>query len=161
MSIYSRLWADDNNRMFMSCGTTLSLVIELKAQIWNHIEIMDLRELHWLLSIEVIWNCEEWTIALSQWSYLDLIICHFGFDDLKPVSTPMELHIKLTNIQSPSTSTKYASVQHILYHKAIRLLIYATLGTHPDILYAVSTVSCFSSNPRLAHCEAMQWFYSM
>ena len=93
MSIYSRLWTDDNNKMFMSCGTTLSLVIELKAQIWNHVEIMNLRELHWLLSIEVTWNHEEQTIALLQWFYLDLIICHFGFDDLKPVSIPMELHI--------------------------------------------------------------------
>ena len=139
--------------------SSLSLVIELKAQIRNHIEITDLGELHWLLGIEVMRNCEERTIALSQWSYLDSIICHFGFDNLKPVSTPMEPHIKLTNAQSPLTGAEYTSIQHIPYREAIGSLMYATLGTHPDISYAVSTVSRFTSNPGLPHWEAVQRIY--
>ena len=135
--------------------SALSLVIELKVQIRNHVEITDLSELHWLLGIEVMCNHEEQTIALLQRSYLELIICRFGFDDLKPVSTPMEPHIKLTNTQSPLTGTEYASVQHIPYCKAIRSLMYAVLSTRLDISYAVSTVLCFTSNPGLPHWEAV------
>ena len=88
-------------------ASALSLIVELKAQIRNHVKIMDLGELHWLLGIEVMRNREEQTIALSQRSYLDSIIHHFRFDDLKPILTPMEPHIKLTNTQSPSTGTEY------------------------------------------------------
>ena len=128
-------------------ASSLSLVIELKVQIRNHVEITDLGELHWLLGIEVMRNHEEQTIVLSQRSYLDSIIRCFGFDDLKPVLTPMEPHIKLTNAQSPSTGAEYASVQHIPYHEAIGSLMYAALGTCPDISYAVSTVSRFTSTP--------------
>ena len=137
-------------------ASTLALVVELKVQIRNHVEIMDLSKLHWLLGIKVTRNREERTIALSQQSYLELIIHHFRFNDLKPVSTPMEPHIKLTNAQSPSTGTKYASIQHIPYRKAIGSLMYATLGTHPDISYAISTISHFLSNPRLPHWEAVR-----
>ena len=92
--------------------SALSLVVELKVQIRNRVEITDLGKLHWLLGIEVMHNCEERTLALSQWSYLESIIRRFRFNNLKPVLTPMEPHIKLTNAQSPLTGTEYTSVQH-------------------------------------------------
>ena len=94
-----------------------------------------------------------------QWSYLESITCRFGFDELKPISTPMEPHIKLTNAQSPSTGAEYVSMQHIPYCEAIGLLMYAALSTHPDISYAVSTVSCFLSNPGMPHWEAVRHIY--
>ena len=139
--------------------SALSLIDELKMQIRKHVEITDLSELHWLLSIEVTRNREEQTIALSQRSYLESIIHCFRFNELKPILTPMEPHIKLTNAQSPLTGAKYASMQHIPYHKAIGSLMYAALGTHPDISYAISTVSRFSSNPGLPHWEAVHRIY--
>ena len=139
--------------------SALSLIVELKVQIRNHVEITDLSKLHWLLSIKVTQNREKRTIALSQRSYLDSIIHCFGFDNLKPVSTPMEPHIKLTNAQSPLTGAEYASIQHIPYCEAIRSLMYAALGTRPDISYAISTILCFTSNPRLPHWEAVRHIY--
>ena len=107
--------------------SSLSLVVELKTQIRKHVEIMDLGELHWLLGIEVTRNREERTITLSQRSYLESITHHFGFDELNPVSSPMEPHIKLTNAQSPSTSAKYAAMQHIPYREAVGSLMYSDL----------------------------------
>ena len=94
-----------------------------------------------LLDIEVMQNCKECTIALSQCSYLESITHHFGFNELKPVLSPMEPHTKLTNAQSPSTSAKYAAMQHIPWCEAVGSLMYAALSTHPDIFYAISTVS--------------------
>ena len=37
--------------------------------------------------------------------------------------------------------------------------MYAMLGTRPDILYAVTTVSKFSSNPRMAHWNVVKQIY--
>ena len=71
----------------------------------------------------------------------------------------MEPHIKLTNTQSPLTGAEYATMQHILYREAISSLMYAALGTHPDISYAISTISCFCSNPGTPHWEAVRRIY--
>ena len=140
-------------------ASSLSLVVELKAQIRKHVKITDLGELHWLLGIKVTRNHKEWTIALSQWSYLESITRCFGFDELKPISSPMEPHIKLTNTQSPSTGAEYTTMQHIPYCEAVSSLMYTALGTRPDISYAISTVSCFCSNPGMLHWEAVRRIY--
>jgi len=42
------------------------------------------------------------------------------------------------------------------YHEAVGSLMYAALGTRPDIAYAVQTVSRFSSKPGLDHWEAVK-----
>jgi len=42
------------------------------------------------------------------------------------------------------------------YHEAIGSLMYASLGTRPDISFAVQTLSHFAVNPGLAHWEAVK-----
>ena len=102
---------------------------------------------------------DEYTIALLQRTYVDSIIRRFNSKDLKPVSNPMEPSTKLHSGQSPSTGTEFTAMRHIPYREAIGSLMYASLGTHPDISYAVTTVSRFSSNPRPAHWDAVRRIY--
>lgn len=68
----------------------------------------------------------------------------------------METSIQLTLAQSPSTTQEIAYMQNIHYHEAVGSLMYASLGTCPDITYAVQTVSQFSRNPGQAHWEAVK-----
>jgi hypothetical protein len=138
---------------------SISHVDELKAMIRKHVEITDLGQLHWLLGIEVTRNRDAHTISLSQRSYVDSIIRRFNFEDLKPVSNPMEPSTRLHSGQSPSTGTEFVAMHHIPYHEAVGSLMYASLGTRPDISYAVTTVSCFSSNPGPAHWDAVRRIY--
>lgn len=140
-------------------ATTVDLITKLKGQFREYVEITDLGELHWLLGIEVTRDRDARTISLSQKSYIDSIIRRFNFDELKPVSSPMEPHVKLTTTQSPSTSAEYAAMRHIPYREAVGSLMYAALGTRPDISYAVTTVSRFSSNPGMPHWEAVRRIY--
>jgi len=134
-------------------------ISELKNEIRKNVEITDLRELHWLLSIEVTRNRDQHTISLSQCSYIDSIIRCFSFDNLKPVSNPMEPSAGLHSGQSPSTGTEFAAMRHIPYQEAIGSLMYALLGTRPDISYAVTTVSRFSGNPGMVHWDAVRRIY--
>ena len=140
-------------------ASSLALVVAFKAELSKHVEIMDLGELHWLLGIKVTRNREECSLALSQCSYLESIIRHFNFNDLKPVSLPMELNVKLSSSQSPTTGADFAAMQHIPYREAVGLLMYATLGTRPDISYAVTNVSRFSSNPGMPHWDTVHHIY--
>jgi len=95
------------------------------------VEISDLGELHWLLGMEIKRDCKQHTLHLSQRSYIDSIIRRYHPEDLKPVSTPVETHIRLSTSQSPSTAAEVAQMRDIHYHEAIGSLMYAVLGTRP------------------------------
>jgi hypothetical protein len=68
----------------------------------------------------------------------------------------METSIRLTSAQSPSSTEEIARMRNIPYHEAVGSLMYASLGTRPDITYAVQTVSRFTKNPGAAHWEAVK-----
>ena len=89
-------------------------------------------------------------------AFLHSILWCYGFDDTKPVSTPMDTNICLTSAQSPTTTEEFVRMRNIPYHEAIGSLMYVSLGTRPNITFAVQTVSHFSSKPGTAHWEAVK-----
>ena len=137
-------------------ATSITLIADFKARISEHVEITDLGELHWLLGIEIKRDRERHTIHLSQRSYIDSILRRYGLQDLKPVSIPMDVNIRLTTAQSPSTTAEIAQMRDVPYHEAVGSLMYAALGTCPDIAFAVQTVSRFSMKPGPVHWEAVK-----
>ena len=74
---------------------SMHLIDSFKASIKKHVEISNLGELHWILGIEVHCECENKRIHLSQCAYLNSILQRYGFEDIKPISLPMETSIKL------------------------------------------------------------------
>ena len=93
---------------------------------------------------------------LSQHSYINSILQHYGFDDAKPISTPMDPNVCLTSAQSPSMTEEFARMRNIPYHEAVGSLMYVSLGTCPDITFAVQSTSRFSLKPRTTHWEAVR-----
>ncbi len=72
---------------------SMALVNTFRTDLGKHIELMDLSQLHWMLGLEVKCDCEAGSIHLSQCTYLDSIIWHFSFDELKPLSTPFDTQV--------------------------------------------------------------------
>ena len=140
-------------------ATNLALIEHLKHGIKRFVEITDLGELHWLLGIEIRQNREACTISLSQHAYIKLIIHWFRFEDLKPISTPMDPSAKLSVMQSPLTRSQYTAMMHIPYCEAIGALMYTMLSTWPDILYAITMVSKYSGNPGTLYWKAVKQVY--
>ena len=56
---------------------------------------------------------------------------------------------------SPITE-ETAKMCNIPYHEAVGSLMYTSLGTRPDITYAVQTLSRFLTKPGTAHWEAVK-----
>ena len=135
------------------------MIHEFKSDMKKHVEVTDLGELHWLLGIEIVRNRDACTISMSQRSYIDSIIHRFGLEDLKPLSLPMDPNSRLSVMQSPSMGAQYVAMRNIPYCEAVGTMMYAMLGTRPDISYAVTTLSKFSSNPGSAHWEAVKRVY--
>ena len=137
-------------------GKSQVLIDRFKVEIAKSVDITDMGGLHWILGIEVCRVQEERRILLSQKSYINSILRRYGFEDLKPISTPMDPANQLTSAQSPSTTEEFATMRNMPYHEAVGSLMYAMLGTCPDICYAVQTVSRFNSKPGLVHWEAVK-----
>jgi hypothetical protein len=136
--------------------TSLKIMSDLKTRISQHVEVTDLGELHWLLGIEIKRDRERRTISMSQRSYINSILRRYSLEDLKPVSTPMEPHVRLSSSQSPCTGAEFAAMRHVPYREAVGSLMYASLGTRPDISFAITTLSRFSVNPGTAHWDAVK-----
>ena len=92
-------------------------------------KIKDLRNLHWMLGIEVERDQAACTISFLQHTYITKILEQFGLQDANPLSTPLDLHHRLTLAQCPDTPHQYENMKNIPYHEAIRSLMYAALGT--------------------------------
>jgi hypothetical protein len=137
-------------------ASTPCLIEDFKAGLREHVEVTDLSELHWMLGIEIKRDRDTRTIHLSQRTYIDSILHRYNFDELKPLSTPMDPSIRLMMEQAPQSAAEAAIMCDKPYHKAIGTLNWAALATRPDIAFAITTVACFASNPGIAHWEAVK-----
>jgi hypothetical protein len=68
----------------------------------------------------------------------------------------MDPAIHLTSDQSLKSTAEIAHMAKIPYQEAVGTLMYALLGTCPDITYAVQALSKFSKNPGEAHWDAVK-----
>jgi len=88
--------------------------------------------------------------------YIDAILHHFSFKDLKPVSILMDTQKALLATQSPTSTSKFATMRNMPYRKAIGSLMYLALTTQLDIAFAISIISCFAIRPGTEHWEAVK-----
>ena len=92
---------------------------------------------------------------MSQHTYINSILQHYNFNELKPLSTPMDPAIPLTTDQSPANAAEHAIMCNKPYCEAVGALNWATLATQPDIAFAVGTVARFAANPGIAHWDTV------
>jgi hypothetical protein len=139
--------------------SNLTLIEEFKAGLRHHVEVTNLSELHWMLGVEIKQDRQAGTIHLSQRAYIDSILQCYNFNDLKPLSSPMDSSICLTSEQSPATVAEHVIMRDKPYCEAMGALNWAALTTHPDIAFAVATVTRFAVNPSIPHWEAIKQIY--
>ena len=140
-------------------ATTIHLIQELKDSLRQHVEVTDLGELYWMLSLEIQHNRIGRTIHISQRAYIDSILRRFNFTDLKPLSTPMDIQVRLTSEQSPKDMAEFAIMRDVPYRKAVGAINWAALATCPDLVFAVAMVACFAGNPGPAHWDVVRCIY--
>jgi hypothetical protein len=161
--VFLKVWAD-GQRIILAAhvddcamtGSNQQLLDEFKERINRKYKITDLGPCRWLLGIKIDRDPENRTTSLSQHAYIDSIIARFNFEDAKPVSMPMDPNVSLSKGQSPSKLADVAKMRNVPYREAVGSLMYASMGTRPDITFAVSTVAQFLDNPGIAHWEAVK-----
>ena len=122
-----------------------------KIHLAEHFDMVDQGEINYILGMAIERDRENGTLRINQYSYLQHVLNRFGMSDCKPVSTPMEneaTFVKLTSTDKQVNLKEYQAV--------IGSLIYASIGTRPDISYAVGVLSQFMSNPGEEHWRGVK-----
>ncbi|SCZ99308.1 BZ3500_MvSof-1268-A1-R1_Chr7-2g09478 [Microbotryum saponariae] len=94
---------------------------------------------------------QDGSITLSQERYLRDILARFQFTDAKPASIPMQPGVVLDFedlAATPQDRTRYL--------QAIGSLMYAAVGTRPDLAFVVSYLARFSQQPGPEHWTAFK-----
>jgi len=115
---------------------------DVKQALAKCFDIKDMGKLHYL---KVIQN-EEASEVCGQPAYTQNLLQKFGMESVKHVKTPVDTSSKLVKATEVEDS-----VDQKLYQSAVGGLLYLSVGTRPDIAYAVGNVAKFSSHPTTKH----------
>jgi len=132
---------------------TLTLMV---TNLWKIIDVVDMGPIKWFLGMKVTRDRLACTISLSQSAYIDTILQHFGMTDSYGGSTPLDPKVILVKSMSPAPDEERDKMKRIPYLAGVGSLMYASIATHPDIMFAMNKLSQFNSNPGLAHWTVLQ-----
>ena len=102
----------------------------------------DLGPVQQFLGIQVVRNRQTRSIHINQTPYIETVLKRFQMDNCNGVSTSLN-----PNSQLEAAPPGYiAPKEHQLeYQQAIGSVMYAMLGTWPDLAFTVSTLSKYCS----------------
>jgi Reverse transcriptase (RNA-dependent DNA polymerase)/Pol polyprotein, beta-barrel domain/gag-polypeptide of LTR copia-type/GAG-pre-integrase domain len=109
-------------------------------------------DLHWYTGIKIIRDRNRHTITISQDSYTRDILERFSMADARPATTPMATKLKLDKLDVPATDVQF-------YQSMLGSVMYAMIGTRPDLAFAVGYLSRHASTPGPEHLTALKRIY--
>ena len=124
----------------------LQSIAEEKRRLSSRFEMEDLGEANFCLGMSIKRDRSNGLLNINQRAYLEAVLKRFGMDDCKPVTTPLEVGTKFEKLSEDEEPLNLRE-----YQSAIGSLIYASIGTRPDISAAVGMLSQHTSKPGKDH----------
>ena len=147
------LYVDD----MLIAGANMKEILYLKESLAKEFAMKDLGAAKQIRGMRIVRERRAGVLTLSQEQYIEKVLCRFNMQNAKPVKTPLAAHFKLSSEHSPKTEEERNDMKSVPYASAIGSLMYAMVGTRPDIAHAVGVVSRFMANPGREHWEAVHW----
>ena len=144
------LYVDD---MVLACTCTITLQSDIK-EFNDEYKMKNIGEPQVIVGLNVTRDKEAGTIKLSQQKYVHELVEKFGIKDKKVATTAADYGLPLTKEQCPTTDKEKSEMMKYPYREVVGSLMYLSVGTRPDISFAVSELSKFLANPGLAHWNA-------
>lgn len=110
-------------------------------------------DLTWHLGIHYVRDREKRVTVASQEQYLESVLERFGYQDLKPRSTPM---IPNTRLVKALETELLSEDETRLFREQLGCLMYLSTMTRLDISFVCSELSKFMQNPGQEHLAALK-----
>lgn len=135
------LYVDD----LIYTGNDESMMGDFKKSMMNEFDMTDLGKMRYFLGIEV--QQLESGIFISQKKYAGDVLRRFRMEECNAVSNPIVPGVKITKDENGVV------VDSTIYKQLVGSLIYLT-STRPDLMYIVSLISRYMSQPTELHFMA-------
>ena len=135
------------------------MIQKLKRELSKMFEMKDLVSTKCILGMDILRDRKAGKLWVSQERYIEWMLERFNMKNLKPISTPLTGHFKLSKRLYPSTEKEKGEMLVIPYSSAVGSLMYAMVCTHLDISHVVGVVSIFLENSGKAHWEVVKWIF--
>ena len=123
-------------------GEDLSKINNVKCQLGKLYQMKDLRPTSSYLGIWITRDWKSRAIWIDEQAYIENTLKRFELQDANNTKTPLPAGIHLEKSKEPvALDTK------TYYQQIIGTLIYATIGTRPDITFIATRLSWFNNNP--------------
>jgi len=149
-SLFVILYVDDITIL----GNSISKINSLKESLASRYEMTDMGEIQSYLGVDITRDHANCTMDINQTDYIQQVVERFGMRDANPVYTPlpagMEAHLVKYEDQASTSEIKK-------YQQIIGSLLYAQIGSRPDISFAVARLSQYASNPSQQHLHLAKY----
>lgn len=127
----------------------LNEIEKFKRYLKSHFELTDKGPISDFLGYEIDYNKEQGTMRLSQHGYINEMLERFGMEHCKAARTPLGtgIEIMIEHKETPSIDVIKE------YQEIVGALNYLANSTRPDIIYVVSILCRYLSNPAKVHHE--------
>lgn len=142
---YVLIYVDD----LLICGSDESKIVKFKNMLNDNFKMKDLGLASNFLGINIEQNLQQNEICINQNVYLKKVLEKFQMADCKSVDTPMERNFNLESLNKTCSESKEMENK---CRQLIGSLLYACMGTRPDLCVAVSFLS------RYQHCASSELF---
>ena len=119
----------------------------VKDKLKSEYRMQDLGEAKRFLGLDITLYSDG-TYAVHQERYVDSILRRFGMSSANTAPTPLHKDTMLDHYPHDQ------SVDQGEYLRIVGSLMYAALGTRPDICYAVAALSAYNHDPWMVHLKA-------
>ncbi|KAE8735884.1 hypothetical protein F3Y22_tig00000329pilonHSYRG00358 [Hibiscus syriacus] len=141
--IFLLLYVDD----MLIVAKNMNDVIGLKTLLSQEFDMKDLGAAKKILRMEICRDRDSRKLWLSQRGYVEKMLERFAMSSVKPVSTPLVNHFKLSSEQCPKADKEAEDMAKVPYSNVVGCLMYAMVCTRPDIAHVVSQVCKYMSKP--------------
>ena len=114
-------------------GNDLSMINKIKKKLGEAYHMKDLGATQSYLGIWITRDRAHQCIWIDQEAYIDSALSRFHLMDTNETKTPLPTGVHLTKSETPSSTNLRTEYQQLIW-----TLLYAALGTRPNIAFTVT-----------------------
>lgn len=135
--LYVLMYVDD----LLIVGSDEREIRKVKLNLKNNFKMKDLGEASNYLGINISQDRKEGTLKLNQTQFLKSVLVKYGMENCRSVATPMDPSVKISKDDQQSEDRELETK----CRKLIGSLMYAAVGTRPDLCATLSFLSRYQN----------------